>query len=234
MFLFLLYCIIGLELKTDVMKKVLIIGAHGKVGRILTRKLKAASDFTPVALFRKEEQKELFEEMGVEYSIVSLEEDIGQIAEAMAGMDAVVFTAGSGGKTGPDKTLAVDLDGAVKSMEAAIMAKVRRYVMVSALNAGNRDAWKTSKIKPYYIAKHYADRILRSIGLDDTIVRPGRLQDEPGTGKIDITEPVSKKGVPREDVASLIVELLRHDNTIGKVIEFNGGDEPVEEAAGRI
>lgn len=211
------------------MKKVLIIGANGKVGRILTEKLQESSDFTPTAVFRSEAQKSFFEERKIENQVISLEGDLEELAAAMNGMDAVVFSAGSGGKTGDDKTLTVDLDGAVKSMEAAIKAKVKRFVMVSGLQADDRNAWDASGIKPYYIAKHYADRILKSIGLDYTIVRPGLLLDEKGTGRITTENPSSKEGVPREDVAQLIVEVLRQDKSIGKIIEFNGGEFPINE-----
>lgn len=212
------------------MKTVLIIGAHGKIGKILTEKLKKFSGFKPVALFRKEEQKTYFEELGVEYRVVSLEDTVEKLTEAIKGIDAVVFTAGSGGNTGYDKTLAVDLDGAVKAMEAAETAGVSRFVMVSAMNAGKREVWNTSKIKPYYIAKHYADRFLAASELKFTILRPGRLFDKPGTGRITMTDPQAREGVPREDVAETILETLRHDNTIGQIIEFNEGKTPIEEA----
>lgn len=86
--------------------------------------------------------------------VASLESSMDVIAATMKGFDAVVFTAGSGGKTGFDKTLEVDLDGAVKSMIAAEQVGVKRFVMVSAVHAGNRERWNASGIKPYYIAKH--------------------------------------------------------------------------------
>jgi len=211
------------------MKKVLIIGANGKVGRLLVEKLKNETDFMPIAFIRDEKQVAFFDEIGVDHIIGSIERPVESIAEAMSGMDVIVFTAGSGGKTGYDKTLSVDLDGAVKTMEAALKANVKRYVMVSAIHADNREAWDSSKIKPYYIAKHYADRILKTIGLDYTILRPGRLLDQPGTGKITSTNPEYKKQVSREDVASLAVEVLKYDNAIGKIIKFNEGDMPIAE-----
>ncbi len=209
---------------------VLIIGANGKVGRILTEQLNEDPGFNPVALIRKEEQKPFFEERNVPCRVVSLEDPVDDIAGAMDAIDAIVFTAGSGGKTGYDQTLAVDLDGAVKSMEAAARAGISRFVMVSALNAGNRAAWNTSKIKPYYIAKHYADRLLAGSELAYTILRPGRLSNQPGTGRITTSDPQKREGVSREDVANLIVETLRNENTVGRIIEFNEGDTPVEEA----
>ncbi|UGU16120.1 NAD(P)H-binding protein [Sinomicrobium kalidii] len=105
------------------MKHILIVGASGKVGKILAEKLKNAPDFIPTAFFRSPGQKVFFEEMGVAYHVGSIENSPEEIADALKGMDAVVFSAGSGGHTGDDKTLTVDLDGAVKVMEAAEKVK---------------------------------------------------------------------------------------------------------------
>lgn len=216
------------------MKKVLVFGANGKVGRILISKLKDSSHFIPKAAIRNKEQIDYFQKMGVGYEIVSLEDSVDQLAAVMKGMDAVVFTAGSGGKTGYDMTLAIDLDGAVKAMEAAEKVGVKRFVMVSAAHADDRSQWETSGIKPYYIAKHYADRVLKSSGLDYTILRPGLLLDDTGSDKITIEHAEARKSVPREDVASFIVEVLEHDNTIGKTISFNQGELPIKEAVRSI
>ena len=211
------------------MKHVLIIGANGQIGRIIATKMKTSADFLPVALFRKENQKEFFESHNIDYKIVDLEEDVDALVNAMEGMDAVVFTAGSGGKTGYDKTLTIDLDGAVKSMEAARKAGIKRFVMISAIHADNRESWGKSGIKPYYIAKHYADQFLKSSGLDYTILRPGRLFNKEGSGRITITDPGSKGGIAREDVADIVLAVLNHDNSISKTIAFNEGDIPIEE-----
>jgi nucleoside-diphosphate-sugar epimerase len=211
------------------MQKVLIIGAHGKVGKIIVQKMKRSPDFTPVALFRKTEQESFFEELDVNYVIIDLEEEVNTLAGAMNNVDAVVFAAGSGGSTGYDKTLAIDLDGAVKSMEAAKKAGVKRFLIISAMNAGDRSKWVTPEMKPYNIAKHYADYILTTMDLGYTIFRPGRLADKEGTGKITTTDPASKEEVPREDVADTVLASLNNDNSIGKVIEFNEGDTPIEE-----
>lgn len=211
------------------MKKILIIGANGKVGRMITRKMKESSDLEPVAMIRKESQGAYFDEMKVEHRVGSLEGSISSLRDVIKDVDGVVFTAGSGPDTGHDKTLAVDLDGAVKSIEAAKENGIPRYVMISALNTGKRDAWEESPIKPYYIAKYYGDEMLKESGLDFTIIRPGKLSDEDGSGKITIEFPENRNGVSREDVASLVLEVLENDNTIGKVIEFNQGDSPISE-----
>lgn len=211
------------------MKRVLIIGANGKVGRILTDKL-SSSGMSPTAVIRRESQKNYFDQRNIDTRIADLEDRVDSLANVIAGMDAVVFTAGSGGTTGLDKTLAVDLDGAVKSMEATKKAGVSRYIMVSGIHAGDRNAFQESPIKSYYIAKHYADRMLMSMELDYTILRPGRLLDEPGKGRITITNPAESRGIPREDVAEFTRVTLMNENTIGKAIKFNQGETLIEEA----
>ncbi|MBL3657644.1 SDR family oxidoreductase [Fulvivirga sediminis] len=216
------------------MKKILIIGANGQIGKILTNKMKDTGDFTPVAMIRKDEQKSYFEDLGVDTKLVSLEGEVEDIEKAVEGLDGVVFAAGSGGSTGQDKTLTVDLDGAVKAMEAAKAKGVKRFVMVSALGADDRSFWDKSGIKPYYVAKYFADRTLKNIGLDYTIVRPGMLKDGDGTGKITLQDPMSAESVKREDVAEVILAALQQHNTIGKVIEFNNGENEIKEAIAAV
>lgn len=212
--------------------KVLIIGAHGKIGRIVAQKMKDSAQFNPTAFIRKEEQKAFFDAMEVPVKVASLESGVDEIANTMNGFDAVVFTAGSGGKTGFDKTLEIDLDGAVKSMIAAEQAGVKRFVMVSAYLADERSRWDASGIKPYYIAKHFADKELKQSSLDYTILRPVRLTDEEGTGKVTINAIPEKiqKTIPREDVATTILEVLSHPETIRKIMVMSTGDTPVGEA----
>ena len=212
--------------------KVLIIGAHGKIGKIIIEKMQASSQFNPTAFIRKEEQKAYFDDLDVPVKVTSLENSIDEIAGAIKGFDAVVFTAGSGGKTGYDKTLEVDLDGAVKSMIAAEKVGVKRFVMVSAVHADNRERWEESKIKPYYIAKHFADKELQRTSLDYTILRPVRLTDEPGTGKVTLNSRPEgvQKTIPREDVATTILEVLDHPGTGGKIMAMSTGETPIAEA----
>src|SRR5699024_1253914 len=123
----------------------------------------------------------------------------------------------SGGKTGSDMTILDDLDGAVKSMQAAEIAGVKRYVMVSAIFAEDRTKWIS--IKPYYAAKFYADEWLRHrTALDYTILEPGALTFEPGTGQVTTKIPEEGGSISRTDVAAAIVASLQQDKTIGKVI----------------
>ena len=215
---------------------VLIIGAHGKIGKIVTEKMQSSTQFNPTAFIRNKEQQGFFEGLGVPVKIASLESDPDEIAKTMKGMDALVFTAGSGGKTGYDKTLEIDLDGAVRSMIAAEKAGVKRFVMVSAYLAGDRSRWDGSRIKPYYIAKHFADRELQRTSLDYTILRPVALTDEEGTGKVTIkTKPEEMQPtIPREDVASTILEVLEHPETTGKIMVLSTGETPIKTAMERI
>ncbi|MEM9328765.1 MAG: SDR family oxidoreductase [Bacteroidota bacterium] len=213
---------------------VLVIGAHGAIGRMIIQKMSASAEFTPTAFIRKESQREVFDNNGTPIRIQSVEASVEDIAATMVDQDAIIFTAGSGSATGPDKTLTVDLDGAVKSMEAAAQMSVRRFVMISALRAGDRSIWETSPIKPYFVAKHYADRMLMSMDLNYTILRPGRLFDDPGTGKISIVNPMERRGVAREDVASLAIEVLNQKNTFGRVIEFNEGEDPIPDVVASL
>lgn len=212
--------------------KVLIIGAHGKIGRIVAEKMKSSSQFHPTAFIREENQKVLFDAMEVPVKLASLEGSVDEIAGAMRGFDAIVFTAGSGGKTGFDKTLEIDLDGAVKSMIAAEEVGVKRFIMVSAYRADDRTSWGASGIKPYFIAKHFADRELQRTSLEYTILRPVRLTDEQGIGKVSMqTLPGHiQKTIPREDVATAILEALEHPETIGKIVAMSTGETPIKEA----
>lgn len=213
--------------------KVCIVGANGKIGRILVDKMSKMDEFRVRAFVRKEEQAEAFCERDIEAVTCDLEDTVDNIAEALDGSDAVVFTAGSGSKTGPDKTLLVDLDGAVKTIEAAEAKGIKRIIMVSALQAHHRENWN-ERIRHYYVAKHYADRVLTASSLDYTIVRPARLLDEKGTGKIKLAENLERTSIPREDVADTIIACLKHDNTIRKGFDLISGETPIEEAVKNI
>ncbi|PLT29113.1 SDR family oxidoreductase [Peribacillus deserti] len=213
--------------------KVLVVGANGQVGQHLVRLLSENNDHTVRALVRKEEQLSYFKEIGAEAVLADLEGSVDQLAEAARGCDAVVFTAGSGGSTGADKTLLIDLDGAVKTVEAAEKAGITRFIMVSALQAHNRENWN-EKIKPYYAAKHYADKALVQSSLNYTIIRPGGLLNEPGSGQIEAAENLDRGTISRDDVASCIMAALDEEHTFKKAFDVISGDVPIKEALKRI
>jgi uncharacterized protein YbjT (DUF2867 family) len=148
--------------------KVLVVGANGQIGKQLIQLLKESNEYTVRAMVRKEEQVHEFKQNGIEAVMADLEGSVEDITVAASGCDAIVFTAGSGGHTGADKTLLIDLDGAGKTIEAAEKANIKRFVMVSALQAQTRENWN-EKIKPYYVAKHYADKMLMHSNLTYTI-----------------------------------------------------------------
>lgn len=209
--------------------KTLVIGANGQIGRHIVELLKNNSEHSVTAMVRKQEQVQKFEEQGVETVLADLEDSVEKIAKAAEGFDAVIFTAGSGGHTGADKTILIDLDGAVKSVEAAEKAGVKRFVIVSAIGANNREKWG-DKIKHYYVAKHYADKAVEASGLTYTIVRPGGLLNEEGTGKVTAASEVERGSIPREDVANVVVASLEEENTFNKGFDLISGDTPIEDA----
>lgn len=210
--------------------KVFLIGANGQVGKHIVTLLQNHEKHTVKAMVRNKEQAEALKQAGVETIVADLEGSVDDLAEAMANCDAVVFSAGSGSKTGPDKTLLVDLDGAVKSMEAAEQVGIDRYVMVSAFKTHDRKFWKDSKIKPYMVAKHYADRILSESDLNYTILGPGLLLNEPGTGKVIVGDNIEKGSIAREDVAKTVVASLDERHTFRKTFGVMSGDMPIKEA----
>ena len=210
--------------------KVLVVGANGKVGTLLCGKLWGAHDFSPVALIRDHRQQTKFTAIGVPAVTGDLEEGV---AKYLAGLDAVVFTAGSGSKTGPDKTTDVDQNAAIRLMEDCEQQNVKRFVMISAIGADPNS--QSDRIQHYLRAKGHADVRLRSSKLDYTILAPGTLNDEKGTGQIQASEKLPHHGfIPREDLAAVIVETLRNYMTIGKTIELISGSKKIKSALAEV
>ena len=181
---------------------ILVIGANGGVGSKLVQQLKEDYvDFT--AGVRKNEQVKELENQGIKSTLIDVEKnDINDLKSIFKDYDKVIFSVGSGGNTGADKTIIVDLDGAVKTIKASVEAGIKHYVMVSTYDS-RREAFDLSgDLKPYTIAKHYSDDYLRNSGLNYTIVHLGSLTDDEGTGQIEADLYFDKPGsIPREDVA---------------------------------
>ncbi len=210
--------------------KVLIVGANGKVGTLLCGKLWGAHDFSPVALIRDHRQQTKFTAIGVPAVTGDLEAGISKF---LPGLDAVVFTAGSGAKTGPEKTTDVDQNAAIRLMDDCEQQNVKRFVMISAIGADPNS--NSDRIQHYLRAKGVADSRLRSSRLDYTILAPGTLIDEKGTGRIQASEKLPHHGfIPREDLASAIIETLRNYMTVGKTIELVSGSEKIKPALAEV
>ncbi|MDE5414334.1 SDR family oxidoreductase [Alkalihalobacterium chitinilyticum] len=211
--------------------KVLVVGANGQIGKHLVTLMQNSDSFKAKAMIRNQEQATFFEKLGAETVVVDLEQDIESIAKAAEKVDAVVFTAGSGAHTGKDKTIMVDLDGAVKTIEAAKVAGVKRFIMISSFDT-RREAILSAppSFAPYVAAKHYADEWLKRSDLDYTIIHPGLLTNDQGTGKVNAAYEVDRGEIPREDVASVIMATLENDTTIGKQFQIVTGNTPIKEA----
>jgi uncharacterized protein YbjT (DUF2867 family) len=211
--------------------EVLLIGATGGTGSHLLRAL-LADGHQVRAMVRREEQVAEVRDAGASAVVADLEGDLG---EAVAGVDAVCFCAGSGSSTGPDKTLLIDLHGAVRTIDACRDHGVGRYVMLSSIAAGEPERGPEA-IRHYLAAKHAADRILMCSDLDWTVVRPGRLTHEPATGRVAVGMPrLPERGeIPRADVAAVMARCLDDPRTHGAAFELISGDTPVEAVADQL
>ena len=202
---------------------VVVAGGHGKVGLRLLELL-AGSGHRARGLIRNPDHAPDLERVGAEPVLCDIEA-LDDISEFCEGADAVVFAAGAGPGSGPERKRTVDYGGAVKLMQAGIP----RYVMVSAIAADRPDQW-SDEMRPYYEAKAEADRRLTGSELDHTIVRPGGLTDDPGTGRVTVGTGIEPGRVPRDDVAAVLLAVLETPSTVGKVFELVSGETPVEEA----
>lgn len=210
------------------MDKTLVIGANGQIGRQLIGMMALAQ--MPVrAMIRDASQAIELEKLGAETIIADLEQPLPDTA--FEDCDKVVFTAGSGGKTGADKTILIDLWGAVKAIDMAKKHKIKQFVMVSSRDAGDPEHG-TAAIKHYNICKHFADKHLLESGVPYTILRPGRLTDESATGLITTQRPENndQQIITRTDVAACVVQCLDHSEAVNQIDEIYNGSMPIAEA----
>jgi uncharacterized protein YbjT (DUF2867 family) len=202
---------------------IVVAGGHGQVGIRLLRLL-ADGGHRARGLIRNPDHADDLTAVGAEPVVCDMEA-LDDLSECCAGADAVVFAAGAGPGSGPERKRTVDYGAAVKLMEAG----VSRYVMVSAIGAGRPDDW-SEEMRPYYEAKAGADERLMESGLDYTIVRPGGLTDDPGTGRVRVGTNLDYGNIPRDDVAAVLLAVLETPGTVGKTFELVSGDTPVDEA----
>lgn len=208
------------------MEKILIAGATGQTGKRVIEILNSSENFQPVAMIRKEEQKQIFDDMGVKSVLADLEKDVDH---ALKGIDKVIFAAGSGSKTGPDKTDAVDRDGAKRLIDASKKAKVKKFIMLSAMGTDNPSASKD--LEHYLKAKKEADDHLRESGIPFTIVQPGALTDDMGLAKVKVAEKLNERGeISRDDVAFILVMSLADPLVKNMSFEALEGEESIKTA----
>ncbi len=208
------------------MENILVAGANGTTGKKVVDLLEKSKSFNPIAMIRKEEQKSKFESKGVTTVIGDLEEEISHVTK---NIDKVVFAAGSGGK----KVVEVDQEGAKKLIDVSKKSGIKKFVMLSSMGADNPG--EADDLKEYLKAKHNADIYLKDSNLNFTIVRPGSLNNQKGSGKIILKNKLKTSGeISRDDVAETLVRSL-HDNVANNaVFEILEGEIPVEEALQNI
>ncbi|MFL1895455.1 SDR family oxidoreductase [Aquimarina sp. 2-A2] len=204
------------------MEKILIAGANGTTGKQIVEFLKNTSNYEPIAMVRKEEQKKEFEAQGVKTILGDLEKDVSHTTK---GIDKVIFAAGSGGK----KVVEVDQEGAKRLIDASKKSEIKKFVMLSSMGADAPE--KSEDLQEYLKAKHNADVYLRESGLNYTIVRPGSLNNEGGNDAIILDAHLDKMGeIPRSDVAKTLINALENDRANNMTFEILEGDTPIAEA----
>lgn len=206
--------------------RIVIAGGHGQIAMLL-HPLLVARGHRVGGLIRRADQADDLRVVGAEPIVCDLEAET-DIAEAVDAADAVVFAAGAGPGSGAARKWSVDRDGALKLMDAARKNGIRRYIMVSAMRA---DEPRGSEIFRIYLrAKAEADQALRESGLDFTIIRPGRLTNEPGSGLVALAERLPAGVVPRADVAAVLAQLVETPAAAGRQFDLTSGERPIPEA----
>jgi uncharacterized protein YbjT (DUF2867 family) len=208
---------------------VVIAGGHGQIGRRLARLLAARGDRVR-GLIRNPDHADDVRADGAEPVVCDLEQaGVDGIAEAITGADAMVFAAGAGPGSGAARKLTVDRDGAIKLLDAARAAGVGRYAIVSSVGAESPpDGNDVFSI--YLRAKAGADAALMASDLAWTIVRPGRLTNDPGTGAVSVQREPFRGEIPRDDVAAVLAAVLGEPRAAGATLYINSGDDPIEAA----
>jgi uncharacterized protein YbjT (DUF2867 family) len=219
--------------------RVVIAGGHGQIARRLGRLLTERGDVA-VGLIRNPGQADDLRELGIEPVHLDLERaTAAEIELALEDADAAVFAAGAGPGSGVARKDTVDRAAAVLLADAARQAGVRRYLLVSSMGVeGVRDGATppgTDEVFAAYLrAKLAAEDAVRATDLEWTILRPGRLTDDPGTGRVRLAPHVERGDIPRDDVAAVLAALLDEPATAGLVLELTSGDTPIAEAVSQV
>ncbi|MFJ4652092.1 SDR family oxidoreductase [Nocardia sp. NPDC088792] len=210
--------------------RIAIIGGHGQIALQLTRLLSAHGDAVQ-AVIRNPAHAGDVEAAGGQPVVLDLErQGADALTPVLAGVDAVVFAAGAGPGSGPERKYSVDRDGSVLLADAAEKAGVRRFLQISTMGAGKPAAGGDESWIAYIDAKTQAENDLRARDLDWTILRPGSLSNEPAGGLVRLATSVPGGSIPRADVAAVLAELLITGSAARQVLELIRGDTPVAEA----
>jgi uncharacterized protein YbjT (DUF2867 family) len=210
--------------------RIVIAGGHGQIALLLEEMLASRGD-QPVGIVRNPAHAPDLEAVGAEAAVLDLEEaSVEEVAAVVGGADAVVFAAGGGPGSGAARKETVDKGAAILLADAAERAGVRRYLMVSSMGTDQADPTSEDVFQVYLRAKAAADADLRSRDLDWTIVQPGSLTNDPGTGLVTTDPGAEPKRVPREDVARVLVASLDAPTTVRKQFLLFSGPTPVTDA----
>jgi nucleoside-diphosphate-sugar epimerase len=212
--------------------QVALAGGHGKIALRLTRRLADRGE-TVVSLIRNPDQADDIRAAGGRPVVCDLEQaSDAEIADAIAGSDAAVFAAGAGPGSGSARKVTMDRDGAIKLLAASRQAGVPRLVIVSSVGAENPPA-DDDTFSVYLRAKAEADQAVQASDRDWTVVRPGGLTDDPGSGRVRIDEDALRGRVSRDDVAAVLDALLNDPRSVRRTLYVNGGEDSIEQALER-
>lgn len=215
--------------------RVVIAGGHGQIALRLEKLLAERGD-QAVGIVRNPDHVADLEAIGAEAVVLDLEKsDVDAVAKVLDGADAAIFSAGAGPGSGTARKDTVDRAAAELFAAASEQAGVRRHIQVGSINA---DKWETADVSDdfriYLKAKKAAEDDLRARDLDWTILRPGQLTNDEGTGKVLIDEAVERGPIPRQDVAAILVALLDNPSTVGRVLTAISGDTAIDQAVSAL
>jgi uncharacterized protein YbjT (DUF2867 family) len=213
--------------------RIAIAGGHGKIGQLLIARLVERGDEVR-SLDRNPDYGDDLRALGAQPVVCDLEAATEKdVAAAVGSVDAVIFSAGAGPGSGPERKSTMDYGGAAKLIEAAKANGIARYLIVSSIGA-DQDAPGDDTYAVYLRAKGKADAEVQASGLDYTIVRPVSLTDDAGAGAVELGEGIGRGRIPRDDVATILVACLDSHNTIGKTFGAKSGPTPIEEAVASL
>lgn len=216
------------------MSKVFIVGGAGHVGRHLAKQL-VARDHEAWSMHRDPAQAETLKSIGVTPVLGDLVKlDAQELADLMSGCDAVIFSAGAGGKGGKEMTKAIDGKGLELAVAAAQQAGIQRFLLVSVFPEASRGQEVSETFENYMAVKKQADVHLSVTDLDWVIVRPGLLLDDAGTQQVHTGLAIPYGKVAREDVAATLLEIIEHPAVNRVIIELTEGAQPVAEAVAKF